>query len=341
MKKIKIAQIGIGHDHAADVMTVLKQQNDNYELVGYCSVPEDSLNVPEFAYEGHKSAYDGVSRLSLEEILNYPELEAVCIETEDRVLTKYALIAAEKGLHIHMDKAGGVSDAEFDKLINMAEKKQLVFHMGYMYRYNPAVMKMKRDIADGKLGNIISVEAQMNCCHGDAKRKWLESYPGGMMYFLGCHMIDLIDSIMGIPLETVPFNCSSNSGVSSDDFGMAVLKYKNGVSLAKSTAVEAGGGRRRQLVAVGTKGTAEIMPLECGVKCDGVFVPFTAEVRETLKTENGEKTEIFRSEVFGRYDAMMSAFADYVRGMSQNPYSYEYEKNLHKLLLGACGMTAK
>ena len=211
MKRIKIAQIGAGHDHAPAAIQTLKllDQAGVYELVGYCVVPEDSGNIPANSYDANKDSYKDVKQISLEEILNYKGLDAVAIETEDRALTEYALLAAEKGLHIQMDKPGGIDGDEFDRLIDAVESKKLVFHTGYMYRYNPAVLKLKQDIAEGKLGDIISVEAQMNCIHGIEKRNWLGNYPGGMLYFLGCHLIDLVYSIMGEPEEIIPLSCSS------------------------------------------------------------------------------------------------------------------------------------
>ena len=253
MRKLKVAQIGAGHDHAPAAIKTLKLQSDIYDLIGYAVVEGD-----EGMYEANKAAYDGVNKMTAEEILNYPDLDAVVIETEDRRLTEFAIKAAEKGLHIQMDKPGSESDADFDRLIDLVEEKNLVFHTGYMYRYNPAVLKLKEDIKEGKLGEIYAVEAQMNCIHPVDKRKWLGNYPGGMLYFLGCHLVDLVYGIMGEPEEVIPLSTSiGTDGVTADDFGMAVFKYKNGVSFVKSTAVEIGGFERRQLVVCGTKGTVE------------------------------------------------------------------------------------
>lgn len=341
MKRIKIAQIGAGHDHAPAAIQTLKllDKAGIYELVGYCTVPEDNGNIPANSYEGNKDFYKDAKQMSLEEILNYRGLDAVAIETEDRALTKYALMAAEKGLHIQMDKPGGIDSDEFDRLIDAVEAKKLVFHTGYMYRHNPAVLKLKQDIAEGKLGDIISVEAQMNCIHTVEKRNWLKHYPGGMLYYLGCHMIDLVYSIMGEPEEIIPLSCSSGlDGTAAKDFGMAVFKYKNGVSFAKSTAVEIGGFERRQLVVVGTKGTVELCPFEWfsdGLK--NVFSPQITEVREVFSANWGQKGERHTSPEHGRYDAMFRAFADYINKEKENPYGYEYERKLHKLILKACG----
>lgn len=341
MKRIKIAQIGAGHDHATAAIQTLKllDKAGIYELVGYCVVPEDSGNIPENSYEGNKDSYKDVKQMSLEEILNYKDLDAVAIETEDRALTKYALMAAEKGLHIQMDKPGGIDGDEFDKLIDTVKLKKLVFHTGYMYRYNPAVLKLKEDIEEGKLGDIISVEAQMNCIHGIEKRNWLGNYPGGMLYFLGCHMVDLVYSIMGEPEEIIPLSCSSGlDGTTAKDFGMAVFKYKNGVSFAKSTAVEIGGFERRQLVVVGTNGTVELCPFEwLSNGRNDVFSPQITEVREAFSANWSQKGERHFSPEHGRYDGMFRAFADYINGAKINPYTYEYERKLHKIILKACG----
>ena len=338
MRKIKIAQIGTGHDHAFASIETLKYYSNLFDLVGYAVVPEDSGNTDAFGFEGNKNSYEGVKRLSLDVILNYEGLDAVCIETEDRALTKYALMAAEKGLHIHMDKPGGISDEEFDKLVDTVSEKHLVFHTGYMYRYNPAVLQLKEDINNGKLGDIISVEAQMNCIHSRSKREWLGNYPGGMLYFLGCHMIDLVYSIMGEPLEIIPLSCSSGLDTTATDFGMVVFKYKNGVSFAKSTAIEVGGFERRQLVVVGTKGTVELCPFEwLSQGRTDVLTPQVTKVRECYSPEWFEKGKLHDSEVHGRYDAMFRNFADYIRGDKQNPFDYEYERKLHKLILKACG----
>lgn len=100
---------------------------------------------------------------------------------------------------MHMDKPGSASDADFDRLMDLVEEKQLPFQTGYMYRYNPAVVQVMEDYRAGRLGEIYSVEAQMNCLHTVEKRNWLGNYPGGMLYFLGCHLIDLIYAIQGEP----------------------------------------------------------------------------------------------------------------------------------------------
>ena len=41
--------------------------------------------------------------MTVDEILNNPEIEAVAVETEEIYLTKYALMVANAGKHLHME----------------------------------------------------------------------------------------------------------------------------------------------------------------------------------------------------------------------------------------------
>ena len=154
------------------------------------------------------------------------------------------------------------------------------------------------------------------------------------MFFLGCHLIDLIYQIQGEPDEVIPLSTSTGiDGLDSENLGMAVFKYKGGVSFAKACDDERGGYFRRQLVICGEKGTIEIRPLE---------MAFEGSSQYTVSRENYsdhwlEPWEESQSEVFDRYDGMMRNFAELVRG-KENPYSYDYEMKLHKLILKSCGM---
>lgn len=203
-----------------------------------------------------------------------------------------------------------------------------------MYRYNPYVIELKEKIKNGELGEIISVEAQMNCTHNDDIRKWLANFPGGMFFFLGCHLVDLIYSIQGKPENIIPLSCSTGiNGINTCDYGMAVFQYKNGVSFAKTNDTQRGGFARRNLTVTGTKATVDLCPLEMDVSGGLQFTEKTE-----YKSENwGDRGEKSRSIDFYRYDNMMAGFASYVRGDKTNPWSYDYELELYKLVLKACG----
>ncbi len=332
MKRIRIAQIGVNrYSHALSIFNSLKTQPEIFDVVGYCLVEGEKER-----FEKELFVFNGYPELTLDEILNDPTIEAVTIETEEIHLTKYAIMAAEHGKMIHMEKPGGTSLEEFEKLISLVKEKNLVFHTGYMYRYNPTIREVIENAKNGVYGDIISVEAQMNGYHTPEMRQWLEAFPGGMMFYLGCHLIDLIITLKGLPDKVYPFNRSTGKdGVTAEDYGLALLEYPEGMSIAKTCMTEAGGFERRRLVVCGTKAAVELCPLEWLTKQKAN--QFTEKIDYTNTTDWHTCGVKSVGEVHDRYDTMMQGFASICRGEKVNEYTPDYELTLFKYLLMACG----
>jgi len=330
VRKIRIAQIGLNtFSHSVQIFNTLCKHQELFEVAGIC-FPENEKE----RLSHHVKKLCPFTELSLEEILNDPTIEAVTVETDELYLTKYALLAAKHGKKIHMEKPGGASYSEFEELIRVVKEQKLLFHIGYMYRYNPGIRAVLDKIKKGDLGEIISVEVQMNCIHDTHIRKWMEELPGGMMFFLGCHLIDLVFQIQGKPQRVIPMIKATNlEGAKSQDFCMALLEYEKGCSFVKTTNVEYGGFLRRQLVITGSKGTIEMKPIERGTE-DAEHTRWV-EYRSPDWSDPGTVTEVGP---YGRYDNMMCSFAAMARGEMDNPYTYEYELELYKLVLECCAV---
>ena len=101
-KRIKIAQIGVRHEHANGKMATMRTMPDEFEIVGVCA--ESPADRETF---GKHSCYEGLNWMSREEILAYPGLDAVAVETEMTELVPTAMLCAEHGLHMHMDTSVG------------------------------------------------------------------------------------------------------------------------------------------------------------------------------------------------------------------------------------------
>ena len=332
MKKVKIAQIGTGHDHAAQNFNSILKQSDVFDVVGYARVEnEDGVNFKKWSDK----------EITLEQLFSTPDLEAVTVETFDLHLVKYAQMAADRGLHVFMDKPGSESCEDFERMLSTLKRKNKVFSIGYMYRYNYAVQEALRLKEAGKLGEIYSVEAQMSCDNPTWKREWLSAFQGGMTFYLGCHLVDLVYTFMGIPEEIIPYNASTGIfGVTAVDSGFCVFKYKNGASFIKSTTCEPGGYERRQLIICGSMGTLELRPLDWTDGADGQQTEIRACYRENESDffpwlEAGKRE---KSKPQDRYDLMTRAFAEKIRQGTMNADEYEREARVHRLVLKACGI---
>jgi len=336
VKKIITAQIGTGHDHAPAIFKSLRKNDSVFETIGICE-PNENRKDSIFS----DKTYEGAKLYTIDELLNMDSLEAVTIETDEVIATKYAQMFAEKGVAVHLDKPGSQELASFEKLINTVKKNDSVLQLGYMYRFNPVIKRIIDEVRSGKLGKVYSVEAHMSVHHPAEKREWLKSFKGGMMYFLGCHLVDLVLLIQGEPQEITAMNTSLGfDGVSAEDFGFAVLKYENGVSFVKTDAYEINGVDRRHVVVCAEKGTFEIEPterqMEGGQHTLGRVTYNDSKIRHWC--DSSEKID---SGCFDRYDNMMLDFAKLARGEKKNEFTPDYELRLFKAILKCCGMQAE
>ncbi|MBQ8741976.1 MAG: Gfo/Idh/MocA family oxidoreductase [Clostridia bacterium] len=330
MKKIKVAQIGTSrYGHGSIIFDTLAKNPDIFEIVGYALPENERTKFPD-----HMERFENYREMSLDEILSDSSIEAVFVETEEIYLTKYAILAAKSGKHVHMEKPGGVSLEEFEELIAILKEKKTVFHTGYMYRYNPVISDIIKRARSGEIGEILSVEAHMSCYHPVECTEWLSGFEGGMMFYLGCHLVDLVLQIKGRPDRIVPVNRSSGrfEGVTSNDSSFALFEYPTGASFVKTSAAECGGFSRRQLVVSGTKGRFTVCPLEVTTDYPSQYT----EYNECLSTDWGDTGVWKRSEIHDRYEAMLFSFAEMVRGEKENPYSYDYELELFKVITECC-----
>ena len=89
MEKIKIGQIGIGHNHGEAKMKAARKFPELFEIVGYAEENERWIEK-----RGALAGYEGLPRMSVEEIIE--KSDAVLIESDVWDLTKYAKMCVDK-----------------------------------------------------------------------------------------------------------------------------------------------------------------------------------------------------------------------------------------------------
>lgn len=327
MKTIRVAHLGAAHDHSAVTLSTVRKYPDVFTVV---SLTERDPDVR--ARAQNQAAYQGLPWITEEELFARDDIDAVLCEGDELLALDDAYRCIQKGWHVHMDKPAGTDIKQLEEVLALAQSKQLIFQTGYMYRYNPAMKYVLERVRSGKLGEILSIEASMSVCHTHEKRAWLNRFQGGMMFFLGCHLIDMVYSLWGTPKRILSLNQQAEHRIPAQDNCLAVFEYEHGTAQIRANAAEVNGYNRRHLVVCGTEGTLEIRPLEC-----------PTHVYETLacdaegKMWRDAKHEVFPGYLPGRYDEMMLEFAQCIRGEKENPYSYAYEAQLQRLVLAASG----
>ena len=107
-ERIRIAQIGTSHAHASGKMDALRSLPDLYEIVGFA----EPIAARQAAAQKAKS-FAGLKHLTEEEILGDRSVQAVVIETTLEDSARAALAALKAGKHIHLDKPGAETHADF------------------------------------------------------------------------------------------------------------------------------------------------------------------------------------------------------------------------------------
>ena len=73
MKKIKVAQIGTNkYSHGTAVWTRMLRLSEYFEIIGFAFPENEREKCPD-----HMHAFEGYREMTVEEILNDPEIEAV------------------------------------------------------------------------------------------------------------------------------------------------------------------------------------------------------------------------------------------------------------------------
>lgn len=321
--KLKYGQIGVGHAHA-NKLAVYRQSSD-WEVVGVAE-PD-----PELRREAERDPiYKGVPFVTEEQLLNDNGISAIGVETRVRDLLGTAAKCVAAGKHIHLDKPAGDSLPRFKKLLDDAAQKHLAVQMGYMFRFSPAVLLMREFLENGWLGDIFEVHTAMSKVVPDGDRRKLAEFSGGIMFELGCHVIDLVVGVLGKPTAVHPY--SRHSGSQNDkllDNMLAVFEYPNATASVKSSAIEVDGGQRRHFVVCGSRGTFHIQPLDA------------PSVRFTLDQPRGKYGKGYQEVKFGNYPRYVGDAADLakiIRHEKEPTYSYQHDLAVQETVLRASGM---
>ena len=335
MEKLNVIQIGIRHEHALGKFTSMKKRPDLFNILGYVD-ERDFCKSPwltQFFDEKHYAEY---RKMTLEEALNFPGVEAVTVEVPNNDLVPVALKCMEHDLPMHMDKPAGEDLELYKKLLDGCKTKNLPFQMGYMFRGNPAFRFCIRAVREKLIGDVFEIEADMNHCYGsDIYQEYLGKFSGGIMFNLGCHLIDFVVSAMGRPEKVTPFLKSAPGYPDSiRNNAMAVLEYPHALVTLRSCSKDACNTGGRSVRVAGTMGTIKFSPVE---RFDGKSV----EIELTMREDNGlfpKGTHTLRfPPQRDRYEVQLQELMQVIRGEAKPSYSYEHDLLVHEVTLAAAG----
>src|SRR5499433_2204495 len=197
---------------------------------------------------------------SYEQLLADPNVDAVVLATPHGVHESQIIAAAMTGKHIHVEKPITLDRAGADRAADAARKAGVVLAVGYCRRFHPSVAEVRRRLAEGRLGTVISMVAQHTTSTGQfiAPDNWRaapEEAPGGALTAVGVHALDHMIEFAG-RVRDVRCMTARNIPAPSDDTTTVMLRFDGGAtglifcSVATATSFS--------FTLYGSKGSAEI-----------------------------------------------------------------------------------
>ena len=262
MAKIRMAQYGTKHGHAAGKLQAM-QVNGDVEIAG---IFEPDLEQ-RAALQASESAFAGVHWFSdKREMLEDESITAIASEglNAESLDQTEEIVAA--GKHVWYDKPAGDNWAQWQQVVAMAEDKRLLIQMGYMLRYHSTFKQIADWVKSGFLGEVFSVRAHMSTSIPENSRAQIStSHTGGIFFDLGGHMLDQVVWLLGRPVKVTAFLRNDGGGVPEfQDNTLGVFEFENAIAFIDIAAMEPPPAARRFEV-YGSQGSAIIVePFEPG-----------------------------------------------------------------------------
>jgi predicted dehydrogenase len=264
-----------------------------------------------------------------DELLNDASIQLVVVEpviVADAI--GYGRKVIDAGKHLHLEKPPANRMPPFRELVEQARSRNLLLQMGYMWRFHEGITAAIEAVRNGWLGEVYMLRGTINTDLSAPVRSRVAHYQGGMMFELGCHLIERVVDLWGRPADVRSWlRHDTSAGDQLADNTLAVLQYPNALAVVACSASMPGSTEHRSFEVIGTDGTMFVQPVEpgntmrvCLRKARGPYAAGWQEVR-------------FRDQT--RFVADMRELARAIKIGRPLRYSYDYELLVHETILRA------
>ncbi len=227
------------------------QQAENCELwaIAGRSLAKAESFQKEFGFAKAYGSYD--------ELLADPDVQAVYIPLPNDLHLPWVRASLQAGKHVLCEKPLAMNAAEAEEMYRTAKENGVILMEAYAYLHSPYVTALKKDIADGLIGEIDYIESAFITQGYHEDFRLHKEQGGGAMYDLGCYCTTMILSLVDSEPEFVKANAEfSDLGV--DLMTAALLRFENGVRASFNVGMMLGkntNSRFDRLYIHGTKGS--------------------------------------------------------------------------------------
>ena len=225
------------------------------QLVGVFDTAQQRCR--EFAQKQGCKAYETAEALLADE-----QVAAVSICTPSGLHGHYAVMAAKAGKHFVTEKPMAITRQQLDEMIAAAEENGVKAAVIVQKRFADCVVKLKRAIEEGRLGQIYSADCFMRYYrtedyysqNGGWRGTWALD-GGGALMNQGIHGVDLVQYLMGGAKSVVAHCRTMARPIETEDHAYLLVEYENGAIGAIHSSTVCAPGLPCTVTVCGEKGT--------------------------------------------------------------------------------------
>ncbi|MBX2895309.1 MAG: Gfo/Idh/MocA family oxidoreductase [Cyclobacteriaceae bacterium] len=195
----------------------------------------------------------------MEEAINRPEVEVVCISLPNNLHEEAVLLCCKHKKAVITTKPLGRNAEEAKRMLEAVEKAG-IFN-GYLEDlvYTPKFIKAHESVKNGALGRILWAKSRET--HPGPHSDWfwdIEQAGGGCILDLGCHCVEITRSYIGKDIKPIEVMCWADTQVKpidAEDHAIGLVKYENGAIAQFEVSWTFRGGLDLRDEVMGTEGT--------------------------------------------------------------------------------------
>jgi predicted dehydrogenase len=205
--------------------------------------------------------YGGAPYDDLDRFLRHDGLDAVVVGSPSGLHATHAGAAAERGLHVLVEKPLDISTERADQLIAICERAGVTLGVIFQDRTTPDLVWLKRLIDAGALGRPILASARVRWYRPPeyyATSSWRGTWRldgGGAVMNQGIHSIDLLLWLLGDVDRVHASTRTALHKIETEDTAVACLEFASGAIGTYEAATSAYPGLPRRVELTGTEGT--------------------------------------------------------------------------------------
>ena len=219
---IGVGKMGISH-------LAIAGAHPDLDVVGIC----DSQG---FVLSAVRSQTGLETYKSFEKMIDRAQLDCVIVATPSSTHVEAATYALSRGVNVFVEKPLTLSYAESARLADLARRQHCANQVGYHNRFIGTFQEARRLIAAGAIGDVHHIDGR---AHGQVVTKargggftWRsrKSEGGGCLHDYACHVIDLMNWMVGAPEKVVGAQMTSIYSRDVEDAVHAMFSYKGGAT---------------------------------------------------------------------------------------------------------------